>query len=221
LTSQDELQLIERLSAIPYTGALSDILDEHGFPNQVLPAEIQSLAPSMTVAGRALTILGEPTRSMDPEIIFLPYLRMLGDVRAGDVLINQPQDNVAAHLGELSSETAKLRGARGAVIDGGGRDTDYIRKLGFPLFARYKTPRDIAGRWRLVDYNVPITIGSVEIRPGDLVAGDHDGVIIIPQAVADEVVTQAEALVNTENLVRKAILEGVHPVDAFNQFGRF
>ena len=70
---------------------------------------------------------------------------MLGDVRPGDVLVSQPQDTVAAHLGELSSETAKFRGARGAVIDGGARDTDYIRKLGFPLFARYKTPRDIAG----------------------------------------------------------------------------
>ena len=217
----DDLQLIERLAKIPYTGALSDILDERGFPNQVLPAEIQSLEPGVTLAGRALTIIGEPTRATDAETIFLPFLRMLGDVKPGDVLVSQPQDTLAAHLGELSSETAKFRGARGAVIDGGARDTDYIRKLGFPLFARYKTPRDIVGRWRLVDYNVPVQIGVVTIHPGDLIAGDHDGVIVIPRAIAEEVVTLAEELVDTENLVRKAILEGVHPVDAFNRFGRF
>jgi regulator of RNase E activity RraA len=221
MTMIDDLALIRRLADIPYTGALSDILDERGFHNQVLPPEIQSLEPGMTVAGRALTILGEPTQSTDPETIFLPFLRMLGDVRPGDVLVSQPQDNVAAHLGELSSETAKFRGARGAVIDGGARDTDYIRKLGFPLFARYKTPRDIAGRWRLADYNVPITIGPVKIHPGDFVVGDHDGVIVIPFAAAEEVIAQAEQVVVTENLVRKAILDGVHPVDAFHQFGRF
>ena len=221
MTTDVDLLLIERLAKIPYTGALSDILDEHGYPNQVLPPEIQALEPGVTLAGRALTILGEPTSATDADTIFLPFLRMLGDVRPGDVLVSQPRDTIAAHLGELSSETAKFRGARGAVIDGGARDTDYIRKLGFPLFARYKTPRDIAGRWRLVDYNVPITIGSVSIRPGDFIAGDHDGVILIPRDVAEEVIAKAEELVDTENLVRKAILEGVHPVDAFNKFGRF
>jgi 4-hydroxy-4-methyl-2-oxoglutarate aldolase len=217
----DDLQLIERLAKIPYTGALSDILDEHGFPNQVLPPEIQSLEPGVTLSGRVLTILGEPTQATDAETIFLPFLRMLGDVQPGDVLVSQPQDTVAAHLGELSSETAKFRGARGAVIDGGARDTEYIRKLDFPVFARYKTPRDIAGRWRLTEYNVPISIGGVTIRPGDLIVGDQDGVVVIPRAAAEDVVTQAEQLVRTENLVRKAILEGVHPVDAFNRFGRF
>ena len=57
---------------------------------------------------------------------------MLGDVKPGDVLVNQPNDNLAAHLGELSSETAQYRGARGAVIDGGARDTDYISEVGLP-----------------------------------------------------------------------------------------
>ena len=163
--------LVERLSKIPYTGAISDILDEMGFHNQVLPKEIQSLHPGHTVAGRALTIVGEPTTSEDPEIIFIPYLKMLGDVKPGDVLVNQPNDNLAAHLGELSTETAQFRGARGAVIDGGARDTDYIRKLDFPVFARYKTPVDIVGRWRLVAHNVPIDIGRVHIEPGDYIVG--------------------------------------------------
>jgi 4-hydroxy-4-methyl-2-oxoglutarate aldolase len=213
--------LIERLSKIPYTGAISDILDEMGFHQQVLPKEIQSLHPGHTLAGRALTIAGEPTTSEDPEVIFIPFLRMLGDVKSGDILVSQPNDELAAHLGELSTETAQFRGARGAVIDGGARDTDYILKLKFPVFARYKTPVDIVGRWRLVAHNVPIEIGRVHIEPGDYILGDRDGVLVIPQTIAEEVVTKAEAVVKTENLVRKSILKGMHPVDAYRKFGRF
>jgi regulator of RNase E activity RraA len=146
---------------------------------------------------------------------------MLGDVTPGQVLVSKANDNVSAHLGELSSETAKYRGARGAVIYGGVRDTDYIINLDFPVFSRYTTPNDVLGRWRLVDYNVPIEIEGTTVRPGDFVVGDRDGVVIIPQEITDEVLIEAEAVMNTENLVRKAILEGVHPLDAYNKYGRF
>lgn len=221
MTQQSNPELVERLAAIPYTGAISDILDEMGFTTQVLPHEIQAVERGQTLAGRALTILGEPTTSTDPEIIFVPFLKMLGDVNPGDILVSQPNDNIAAHVGELSSETAQYRGARGAVIDGGARDTAYISKIKFPVFARYTTPSDIVGRWRLVSYNVPIHIGKVRIAPGDYVLGDCDGVLVIPQDVAEEVISKTEQVVQTENLVRKAILEGVHPADAYRRFGRF
>jgi 4-hydroxy-4-methyl-2-oxoglutarate aldolase len=135
--------------------------------------------------------------------------------------VYETNDSVAAHLGELSSETAKFRGARGAVIDGGARDTEYMVRLGFPVFCRYRTARDILGRWELQDYNVPIRVGGVPITPGDLVLGDRDGVLIIPQGVAEEVITKAEEVVHTENLVRKAILEGMLPLEAYNKYGRF
>ena len=213
--------LIERFAALPYTGALSDILDEMGLPDQVLPHEIQAIRPGTTLAGRALTILGEPTESEDPAVIFEPFLKMLGSVNPGDVLVSLPNDNVAAHLGELSAETAQYRGARGAVIDGGTRDTEYILKLGFPVFARYTTPIDLVGRWRMVDYNVAIKIGAVEIRPGDYIIGDRDGVIAVPLPAAEDVLAKAEQVVETENIVRRDILEGVDPLEAFHRHGRF
>ncbi len=80
---------------------------------------------------------------------------------------------------------------------------------------------DIVGRWRLVAHNVPIVVGRVNIAPGDYILGDRDGVLVIPQTIAVEVVAKAEAVVQTENLIRKSILQGTHPVDAFRQFGRF
>jgi regulator of RNase E activity RraA len=221
MTSPSNLPPIDRLTAIPYTGAITDILDELGYHRQTLPHSIQSLVPGEIVAGRALTILGEASSEKDADIVYPPILNMLGSITAGDVLVYQANDDASAHLGELSSETAKLRGARGAVIDGGARDTEYMFKLGFPVFARYKTPLDVRGRWRLVEWNAPIVIGAVEINPGDFVLGDRDGVVIIPLHIAEEVITQAEAVVNTENQVRAAILDGVLPIDAYRRFGRF
>lgn len=221
MTENESLSLVDRLAAIPYTGAISDILDEMELTHQTLPQEIQSIFPGQTLAGRALTVLGEPSASTDPQVIFIPFLKMLGEIQPGAILVSQPQDTLAAHLGELSSETAQYRGARGAVIDGGVRDTDYIRRIGFPVFARYRTPRDIVGRWRLLECNVALTIGEVRIEAGDYVVGDSDGVVIIPQDCAEEVITRAEKVVHTENLVRKAILQGVHPVEAYKRYGRF
>jgi regulator of RNase E activity RraA len=213
--------LISRLEAIPYTGAIIDILQEAGYHDQGLPWQIQAVTPVTSVVGRALTMVGEPLVGGSRDDYFVPFLEMLGAVREGDVLISQPNDATCAHLGELSSETAQSRGARGAVIDGGVRDVDYISKLGFPVFARYTTPIDIVGRWALTEYNVPITIGNVEIAPGDYIVGDIDGVVVIPQDIAADVTGKAEAVVDTENLVRRDILAGMHPVDAYRAHGRF
>ena len=204
-----------------YTGAIADVLDEMGYRNQCLPASIQGLSMDSKLAGVAMTVEGQATSSMDPEEIYIPVLRMLGDLQPGDVIVEQPNDSVTAHIGELSSEAAQFRGARGAVIDGGARDIEYILKLGFPVFCRYRTPCDIVGRWRLSTYGQPIKIGEVTIRRRDFIVGDKDGVLVVPREIAGEVLNRAEEVVHTENQVRKAILEGVHPVDAYRKYGRF
>lgn len=209
-----------RFSAI-YTGAISDVLDEMGYRRQVLPSSIQALAMDQRVAGLAMPVEGEPTDSVDPEEVYVPILQMLGDLQNGDVIVSQPHDNLSAHIGELSCETAKFRGARGAVIDGGARDIDYILKLRFPIFCRYRTPSDVMGRWKLVSYGKEIKIGQVTVRRGDFIVGDKDGVIVIPREITMAVLETAEEVVHTENLVRKAILQGAHPVDAYRQYGRF
>ena len=216
-----DADLIQRYSKIPYTGAIADILAERGLRNQTLPHGIQAVGAHQVVAGRALTVIGEPTDSEDDEVVIIPYLEMLGSVRDGDVIVIQANNDTVAHIGELSSETAQSRGARGAIIDGGARDLAYIDRIGFPVFARYRTPADIKGNWRVAGRNIPIKIGEVDIAPGDYIVGDCDGVVVIPSSVAQSVLEEAEGLVDTEDVIRAEILAGRDPVDAFRSHGRF
>jgi len=211
----------ERLAAIAYSGAISDILDEMGLREQVLPHEIRPIRPGQIVAGRALTVLGEPAAGLARDDYFVPFLRMLGSIEAGDVVVIQANDRAVAHFGELSAETAKARGGAGVVVDGGVRDVGYLLKLGFPAFARYTTPRDMVGRWRVVDCNGPIMIGHTRVSFGDYVLGGRDGVAIIPRDVAEEATSRAEVVIREENQIRTAVVKGMHPVTAYQKFGRF
>ena len=124
-------------------------------------------------------------------------------------------------MGELSAETLHLRGIRGYVVDGGCRDNAFIRKLNFPVFARFQTPRDIAGAWTLESIGQPIEIEAVQIRTGDFVLADIDGIVVIPAEQAEAIVDEVHRVMNTENLVRKAILNGVSPKDAYLRYGKF
>jgi len=124
-------------------------------------------------------------------------------------------------MGELSAETLQFRGVRGYIVDGGCRDTAFIRKLGFPVFCDKATPRDIVGAWVPVEYDEPISYGQVVVRRGDHVLADGDGVVVIPGPIAAEAITAAEAAMRTEDKVRAAILAGVDPQEAYLRHGKF
>jgi regulator of RNase E activity RraA len=124
-------------------------------------------------------------------------------------------------MGELSAETLQYRGVRGYIVDGGCRDTTFILRMGFPVFSRYTTPRDVVGVWVPDHFGEPIEIGGVAINNGDYVFADRDGVVIIPEDMAEQVVSHVEKMMQTENLVRKAILAGMDPKEAYLKFGKF
>jgi regulator of RNase E activity RraA len=167
------------------------------------------------------TVSGRVDPEADPHETLLGWTGLLSKARADTVLICQPNDSTVAHMGELSAETLQLKGVRGYVADGGCRDVDFILKLGFPVWCRYFTPRDIVGYWLPDTFDEPIRIGAVTIRAGDLVLGDRDGMVILPKDRAEEIIAAAETAIGTENLIRKAILEGVDPQAAYLQYGKF
>ena len=204
-----------------YTGAIYDVLRAMDYHQQVLPSTIRPLDPTRKLAGRVFTVGGRIDQTQTAHETLLQWTALLSKAPADSVVICQPNDSTLAHMGELSAETLQHRGVRGYIVDGGCRDTDFILKIGFPVFCRYLTPADIVGRWVAETFGGPIAISNVSIETGDYVLADRDGVVIIPGAKADEVVARAEELMHTENLVRKAILEGVDPQQAYLTYGQF
>jgi regulator of RNase E activity RraA len=213
----------DRFAAI-YTAALADILDARGFHDQTLPPSIRPLERGTTMAGRAYTVLGRPAENTDEDRYdraIRKVLTMLGDVPEGHVAVYACNQDVSAHLGELSVTSLKTRGVAGCVLDGGCRDIRFILEEGFPVFTRFVTPEDSTWRWELEATQVPVTIGRVRIEPGDWVVGDDDGVVVVPTAVAADVLTEAETKAATENEIRAAVREGVKPLEAYERYGTF
>jgi len=215
-----QADLCTRFSAL-YTGAVIDVLDELGLRAQALPHEIIALNAGMKLAGPAFTIEGRPHPDIDYEASMVGILEMLEAVPSGHVCAYQTHDSSCSHLGELSVTALKARGCRGAVIDGGCRDVEYILREDIPVFCRYSTPTDAVGRWEVLRYGHEIFIGGVRVATGDFVVADRDGVVVVPQAVSEQVLERAEAIVGTENLVREAVRKGMGPLEAFRLHGRF
>ena len=214
------MALVDRL-AQTYTGVVHDVMRAIGLRDFTLPPEIRPLFPEQALAGVVATVSGRVDTSAGAHETLLGWTGLLSRARPDTVLICQPNDSRVAHMGELSAETLKLKGVRGYVADGGCRDVSFILELGFPVWCRYFTPRDIVGHWLPDQFDQPIRIGEVTIHAGDLVLGDRDGMVILPKDRAEVIVAAAEAAIGTENLVRKAILAGVDPQEAYLKYGKF
>jgi 4-hydroxy-4-methyl-2-oxoglutarate aldolase len=213
----------ERFGAI-YTAALADILDARGFHAQTLPPSIRALERGMRVAGPAYTVKGGAASNPDASAYdraIRKVLSMLGDVPEGHVAVYACGQDVSAHLGELSGTSLKARGVAGCVLDGGCRDVRFILDEGFPVFCRFVTPEDSTWRWELEATQVSVTIGAVRIAPGDWIVGDDDGVVVVPKAIAGDVLVEAERKAATESEIRAAVREGTPPLDAYERYGTF
>lgn len=217
---KNSLMLADRLQQC-YSGAVYDVLRSMGYADQVLPHDILPLDRDQKLAGEIYTVEGRMEEGLDAHQSLLQWCRLLSESPPGAVLICQPNDTILAHMGELSAETLKLKGVRGYIVDGGCRDTAFIEAIGFPVFCKYYTPADIVGRWAPVASGKPVNIGGVVIHPGDYVMADRDGIVIIPNGTVEETINRTEEILRTESLVRKAILQGVDPVDAYLKYGKF
>ena len=214
------MEVVDRL-AKTYTGVVHDVMRAMGLCHFTLPPEIRPLFPDQALAGVVATVSGRVDASASAHESLLGWTGLLSKARPDTVLICQPNDSTVAHMGELSAETLKRKGVRGYVADGGCRDVNFILELGFPVWCRYFTPRDIVGYWLPEAFDQPIRIGEVTIYAGDLARGDRDGMVILPQERAEEIVAAAETAIATENKVRTAILEGVDPQEAYLKYGKF
>jgi 4-hydroxy-4-methyl-2-oxoglutarate aldolase len=213
-----DLQLIERLARL-YPAVVADCLDRVGLRNQVLAPHIRPLTPDTRVAGFAATVhcIEVDAVPKSREDWYRNELLSVDALAPGDVVVVSTCSG--SYWGELLATASRYRGAHGAVMDAYTRDTLALIEMGFPTFAAGIHCADSLGRIDVDEVGVEISCGGVTAAPGDLVLGDHDGVVIVPAARADEVVTLAEEKVTGENLVRAKLAEGMPVSDAFRTYG--
>jgi regulator of RNase E activity RraA len=212
--------LTERLGHA-YSGAVFDVLRGRGVADTVLPHDIAAIGEGMAAAGPVFTLRGRPAPGADPHETLLAWTDFLGRAPAGHVVLCEGNDATRALMGELSAETLHGRGVLGYVTDGGCRDCAFIRRLGFPVFARFRTPRDVVGAWMPDAFEVTLRIGAATVAPGDYVIADIDGIVVIPGAIAASVVDEVEAVMGTESAVRAAIRAGMAPREAYLRHRKF
>ena len=210
-----------------FTCVVGDVMDKMRLQHQFLPPQLRPLHPDMVLIGRAMPVLSVDvfeekitgSANMLMEKPFGLMLEALDALRPNEVYVNTGSSPRNALWGELMSIRARKLGASGAVLNGFVRDTKAILKLGFPTFCFGSYGQDSAPRYKVVDFRVPVEIGTVRVRPRDLLFGDIDGVCVIPVEAETEAFTKALEKARGEKLVRKALETGSSAVAAFEKHG--
>jgi len=204
-----------------YTGVVADVLDGKGVRNHSLPAFLRPLRDNMKVAGPAFTCQGVPTGDIKSDDT--PFLIQMLDALTPHsvVVLSAGGDASSSHWGEMMTLSARQRGCTGAVVDGGVRDSSFILKMDFPVFTKFYMPASSISRWELKEYQVAIRVGETGIQPGDFVLGDIDGVVIIPQKLTEEVLSEAEKAMSKERRMHRALGKGMALKEAYKRFGSF
>ena len=215
-----DAERLEKLKTC-YTSVIHDVMRARGLRNFTLPPRLQPLQPEIILTGPAWTVEGRIDETASAHETLLAWTELLSKAKAGHIWTAQPHNHLVAQMGELSAETLHRKGVRGCVLDGGLRDANFLLRLGFPCWRVFHTPRDVVGVWLPTAFEAPIMIEDVRIEPGDWLHGDRDGMVCIPAAVLDEVIGSAVEAMQTESKVRRAILDGVDPQEAYRQYGKF
>ena len=189
----------------------SDALDRMG-----IAGAPQGLGPLYAgcgkVAGRAMTMKLIDAGDESP---VEGTLRAIAAADRGDLLVIDHGRRVDVNsFGGIAAFTAQRRGLRGVVLDGVTRDVDEMRVLDFPAYGRGVIQQSIRGRCAFGGFGEVIALGGVAVRRGDYLVADENGVVVLPQEQAAELVALARACGDAEERVRRAIAEGLDPVEA-------
>lgn len=210
-----------------FSAVIGDVMDKMGLQTQFLPPYLNVLDRKMIIAGRAMTVLEadvfeEVSENSANPMMGKPFglmFQALDSLTENDVYICTGSSPNYALWGGLMSTRALHLGAAGAVLDGYVRDSNEILELGLPVASRGCYAQDQGPRGKVLDYDVPLTIGQVRVDPGDIIFGDCDGVLCVPREKEVEIITAGLEKVRGESAVRKALQNGMSTVEAFETFG--
>ena len=208
VSDKELLQRFEKL----YTGAINDALREACLLEQALPGRIKPLREYKTIAGFAFTVKSAPNVKITGEMEF--RTQMLDDMSEDHFVVwDTSRDDKATLWGGVMTATAKRKKIKAACIDGGIRDTHQILKAEFPIFYEYRISNGSLGRCLITHYQIPIKIGDVDIKPGDIIVGDIDGIVVVPRDIAYDILIRAEQFLVNEN----EIFNWVHQGDSIQE----
>ena len=201
---------------------LSDVMDSLGLRDQAMRSFVRPLDDSSILVGRARTGLYMPVYQVrDGENPYEVEIALVDDLQPGEVVVlacDGPSERIAP-WGELLSTASVARKSAGCVTDGLVRDVCQIRAMGFAVFSGGIGPLDTKGRARMVERDIPVGCGGVQVSSGDIVFGDVDGVVVIPRAQEQLVLARALQKVTGENHTRDALRVGEPLASVFKRFG--
>ena len=200
--------------------SVSDALEQLTGRKMYLSHKMQPIFP-IKFAGFALTVkLSKDEGNKDPGALS-GMLAAIDQGAQSSVWVMVVEDGAdIAGMGGLMGTTMSARGFAGAIIDGGVRDVGQLRKIGFPVYATGIVPSTSVGHYRFAGSNIPVSCDGVEVRPGDIVAADGDGVVIVPRAKAGEVLALAQEMDFKEHSMYSIIEKYKSIQEAVKRFGR-
>jgi regulator of RNase E activity RraA len=206
------------------TTTVSDVLERLGCRDQALsPALVRLSDAQPKVAGFAYTVRGQMTPYAgpgDPD-----KMAAIDGMSPGVVSVWGGDAEGIACFGELLALGMRVRGCVGIVVNGGVRDAHGIVAHGVPVYARYRSPVQSIGRWKVTGCQIPVllpgaTTRFVAVRPGDFVLGDADGVVVVPAEHLEATLAEAEKITERETAIRREIADGA-PLDVvLKRYGR-
>jgi regulator of RNase E activity RraA len=217
-TMQNSLEALK----VAGTAVIADVFDSLHKTPPILDNCLRLIGPPTVFAGPAYTVTGESVRYTG------------GDRAKLEAIDNMPEGVVAVWasrcakgiccFGDLLASAMRARGIEAAVVDGGVRDTAFLAEFGMPVVARYRTPAQGVGRWRVTGSQVKVWVrGALEewlcVAPGDIVVGDSDGQIIIPQQQLEEVTAKVIEWSRVETGARADIVAGMPLLEALEKYG--
>jgi regulator of RNase E activity RraA len=201
---------------------LSDVLDSLGLMGQAMKPFLRPLDEQLVLVGRARTGLYMPIYSVrEGENPYEVEIALVDDLQPGEVPVLAcagPSVRIAP-WGELLTTACIARRAGGCITDGLVRDIRQIRALRFPMFHGGIGPLDTKGRARMVERDTPVECAGVPVRTGDIVFGDADGVVVVPQQRVDEVIARATQKMSGEDRTRDELHAGRPLAEVFARHG--
>lgn len=217
---EKERKLLANIRNHLSSSMLSDLLDDLGYPNQV----ISGLSPATLgekLFGRAKTLKLRKLREGEPFEGIYDALHSYKSIVPNDVIVVENEVSNFAYFGELNANLAIRSGASGVIIDGLTRDVSEVRKIGLPVFSRGYTCQDVRKRATTDYFNKRIVVGGVEVEPECLVYADAEGIVVIPKAIELKIIDEAYAKAADERKILADIAGGADVEALTKNYGFF